>query len=188
MAISITQNDFSVIGQLAKHCDIDKLNIAINEAILFDLKPLICDLFFEVDTNWDDQSGIWFDLIYPKEFTGCNEKTKKHQGLKTILVRYVYARYVILNNFDDTPNGGVTKNNDWSIPKPYTDLKQISDRYRSMAYELWKEVEAYICLNIESYPNADFDCAPCGCNGKCGSKTSSKGYGIKGSNISKYGL
>lgn len=188
MAISILQTDFTAIGQVAKHCNLDKLNIAIEEAILFDLKPLLCDLFFEIDANWDDESGIWSDLIMPKEFEGCNGKPKSHQGLKNVLIRYAYSRYTILNSLDDTPNGGVTKNNDWSIPKPYKELSQISDRYRSMGYELWKEVEAYICLNIESYDNASFDCKPCGCNGKCGSKTSSKGYGIKGSNISKYGL
>lgn len=188
MAISITQSDFTQIGQIAKHCDLDKLDIAINEAIIFDLKPLLCSLFFDVDANWSDTEGIWFDLIQPKEFTGCNEKPQSHEGLKNVLVRYAYARYTILNSLNDTPNGGVTKNNDWSIPKPFNDLKQISDRYRSMAYELWKEVEAYICLNIESYEDANFDCKPCGCNGKCGSKTKSKGYGIKGSNISKYGV
>lgn len=188
MAISLTQSDFSVVGQVAKHCNLEKLNIAINEAIIFDLKPLLCELFFEVDANWSDTEGEWFDLINPKEFEGCNGKTKSHQGLKNVLIRYSYARYTILNSVDDTPNGGVTKSNDWSIPKPYKELSQISDRYRSMGYELWKEVEAYICLNKDVYIDSGFDCKPCGCNGKCGSKTSFKGYGIKGSNISKYGV
>lgn len=186
--ITLTRDDFYPIGLVAKHCNLEKLQIAINEAILFDLKGLLCGLFYEVDENWDDTEGIWFDIIDPLEFDGCNEKPTSHQGLKNVLIRYAYARYVILNNFDDTPNGGVTKSNDWSLPKPFSDLKQISDRYRSMGYELWKQVEAYICLNEDVYENADYDCSPCGCNGSCGHKTSSKGYGIKGTNISKYGL
>lgn len=185
MAISLNRTDFAVIGQVAKHCNLEKLQIAINEAILFDLKPLLCDLFIDVEANWDETEGIWADIILPKEYTGCNDKTKQHQGLKNVLIRYSYARYVILNGLDDTPNGGVTKTSDWSIPKPYSDLKAISDRYRTMAYELFKEVEACICLNIDDYENANFYCAPCGCNGKCGTKTKAKGYGIKGSNISK---
>jgi len=183
--ISLQQSDFTGIGNIAKHCNLDKLQIAINESILFDLKPLLCDLFIDVDDNWDDTSGIWFELVEPLQFTGCNDKMKSHEGLKNVLIRYSYARYIILNNFDDTPNGGVTKNNDWSIPKPFADLKQISDRYRSMAYEMWKGVEAYICLNKDVYTDADFDCAPCGCNGKCGSKTKVKGYGLRMTNISK---
>lgn len=186
--ITLQQSDFTGVGNIAKHCNLDKLDIAINEAILFDLKPLLCDLFFEVDDNWEDTEGIWFDLIAPKEFTGCNDRKKSHQGLKNALIRYSYARYVILNPYDDTPNGGVTKSNDWSIPKPYNDLKQISDRYRSMAYEMWKEVEAYICLNKDVYDAEQFDCKSCGCNGKCGSKTKSKGYGISGTNIKGYGM
>lgn len=186
--IALVQSDFTGIGSIAKHCNLEKLDIAVNEAILFDLKPLLCDLFFEVDENWEDTEGIWFDLIAQKEFTGCNDRKKSHQGLKNALIRYSYARYVILNPYDDTPNGGVTKSNDWSIPKPYNDLKQISDRYRSMAYEMWKEVEAYICLNNDIYDAEQFDCKSCGCNGKCGSKTKSKGYGVRGTNISGYGM
>lgn len=185
MAISLNRTDFAVIGQVAKHCNLDKLQIAINEAILFDLKPLLCDLFIDVDTNWDSEEELWTNIILPLDFTGCNGKTKQHQGLKNVLIRYAYARYIIINGLDDTPNGGVIKTNEWSIPKAFSDLKQISDRYRTMGYELFKEVEAYICLNIDDYENAYFDCAPCGCNGKCGSKTKAKGYGIKGSNISK---
>lgn len=185
MAISLQQSDFTGIGNVAKHCDLPKLETAINEAILFDLKPLLCDLFYDVDENWEDTEGIWFDLIEPLQFEGCNGRMKSHQGLKNVLIRYAYARYVILNNFDDTPNGGVTKTNAWSIPKPFADIKQISDRYRSMAYDQWQEVEAYICLNKEDYPDSDFDCKACGCNGKCGSKTKAKGYGIRMNNVSK---
>lgn len=185
MAISLNKEDFYPIGQVAKHCNLEKLQIAINESIMFDLKPLLCDLFIEVNENWDDTEGIWFDIIEPLEFEGCNGKQKTHQGLKNVLIRYAYARYIIINGFDDTPNGGVTKNNDWSIPKPYSDLKQVSERYRNMGYDLWQEVEGYICLNEDVYENADFDCKPCGCNGKCGSKTKNKGFGIKGSNVSK---
>lgn len=186
MAITLNRSDFATIGQVAKHCNLEKLQIAINESIQFDLKPLLCDLFFDIDENWDETTGKWADLILPKEYNGCNGRKKSHQGLKEVLIRYSYARYVILNPFDDTPNGGVTKNNEWSIPKPYNELKQVSDRYRTMGYEQWLEVEAYICVNKDVYTDANFNnCKGCGCNGRCGSKTKAKGYGIKGSNISK---
>lgn len=185
MAISLNRQDFHPFGQVAKHCNLEKLEIAINEAIQFDLKPLLCDLFFDVDVNWDAEDGIWHDIIQPLNFEGCNGKPKSHQGLKIVLTYYAYARYVLINNFDDTPNGGVNKTNEWSIPKPYADLKTVSERYRNMGYDLWKEVEMYICLNYETYPDADFDCKPCGCNGRCGSKTKIKGFGIQGRNVEK---
>lgn len=203
MAISLNRVDFAAIGQLAKHCNLEKLEIAVNEAILFDLKPLLCDLFYEVEDNWGGTGDFnsdfnsdfsinnqmdedYSNLIYAHEYIGCNDKTKSHQGLRDVLARYAYARYVILNPFDDTPNGGVTKNNEWSIPKPYNELKQVSDRYRTMAYQQWLDVEAFICFNRETYTDANLcNCKPCGCNGCCGSKTKAKGYGIKGRNISK---
>lgn len=185
MSISLNKEDFYPIGQVAKHCNLEKLQIAINEAILFDLKPLLCGLFYEVNENWNDTEGIWFDIIEPLEFEGCNDRPRSHQGLKNVLIRYAYARYLIINATDDTPNGTVNKTNEWSIPKPFADIKQNSERYRNMGFDLWKEVEEYICIAKGVYVNADFDCKSCGCNGKCGSKTKIKGFGIKGSNISK---
>lgn len=183
--IQLSRSDFHPFGQVAKHCNLEKLQIAINEAIQFDLKPLLCDLFFDVDEHWEDSEGEWFDLIQPKIFLGCNGKQQSHEGLKTVLTYYAYARYVLINNFDDTPNGGVNKTNEWSIPKPYADLKTVSERYRNMGRDLFQEVEMYICLNRDVYNSKVFDCAPCGCNGKCNSGTKNKGFGLRVSNINR---
>ncbi len=183
MPITLNRNDFFAIGQVAKHCNLPKLEIAVNEAVLFDLKPLLCDLFYEVDENWNSEDEDWTNLMKPLTFDGCNDKKRSHQGLKNVLVRYAYARYLLKNRSDDTPNGSVTKNNEWSIPKPFDEIKQESNQYRNMGLDLFKEVEMYICLNKDVYETSNFDCSGCGCNGSCGSKTKIKGYGIKGSNI-----
>lgn len=185
MSITLQNSDFLRIGNVAKHCNLEKLQISIDEAILFDLKPLLCDLFYDVRDNWDNTSGIWYDLINPLDFTGCNNKRKSHEGLKNVLIRYAYARYVIINEFNDTPNGGVSKTNNFSIPKQYNELKQISDRYRSMAYSIFKEIKLYICLNKDTYNTDVFDCSDCECIDDCNSSTLNKGYGIKGSEITK---
>jgi len=186
MAIVLSRQDFYPFGQVAKHCNLEKLQIAINESILFDLKPLLCDLFHFIDEEWEDPNELAEALISPLTYEGCNGKTRSHQGIKTVLTYYAYARYVLINNFDDTPNGGVNKTNEWSIPKPYADLKNVSERYRNMGLDLWREVEAYICTERESYPDGNFkNCKSCGCNGhQCGG-TKNKGFGFKSSNITK---
>lgn len=183
--ITLQQSDFASVGMVAKHCNLQKLQIAINEAILFDLKPLLCGFYHDVNTHWDATTGDWAHIMLQHEYSGCNDQKMMHQGLHQVLVRYAYARYVMLNNFDDTPNGGVTKTNEWSIPKPFQDIKNISDRYRTMAFELFKEVEAYICLHRYLYQNAQVDCEPCGCNGRCGRRTKARGYGIRMINVGR---
>lgn len=181
--IELVRSDFNSIGQIATHCNLPKLQIAIQEAILFDLKPLLCDLFFDVEANWRSENEPWKDIMFPHIYEGCNNCKQSHQGLVQVLTRYAYARYVIINYIDDTPNGGVTKTNNWSIPKPYQDLKQISNKYRDMGKYLFEEVEAFICLNKDLYPGCSNNCKSCGCNGKCGTTTKIKGFGLRGFNV-----
>ena len=187
MAILIFQEDFALIGQLAVHCDKEKLTIAIQESIIFDFEPLICENFVEVSNNWDSEETIWRDLINGSTYTGCNDKDTRHLGLKRMLLYYIYARYTVMNNFNDTPNGSVTKTNDFSIPKPLKELEQFADKYRSMGYSVWKGVEKYLCHSREDYPTLTVSgCDACGCeSGNC-EGSAVKGYGIRGSNISKY--
>jgi len=186
MAIELTQADFTKIGDVAKHCNTSKLDIAINEAIEFDLEPVVCNLFGDLDENWTEADGKWADIIKPKTYENCAGYNTKHAGLKNVLVYYAYARYVMLNGYDDTPNGHVTKTDNFSIPKPFAEVKQFSSKYRDMAREAYKKVEAFIMQNREEYPGYDFrELQSCGCNGSCGSTTKAKGYGVKSKTIAK---
>lgn len=198
--------DFSLVGLVAKHCNYEKLDIAINEAMEFDLRPLLCSLFWNVEKQWwkglafdssfDESfegkaSDIkWVKLINGSEYLGCGDVNKRHRGLKTLLVYYAYGRYLTINSFDDTPNGSVTKTNQWSIPKPLKEVQSFSNKYRSMAMNIWEDIESFICLNREDYKGANFsNCSSCGCGGnECGSKRITKGFGIIGGNITKNGV
>lgn len=187
MAIIIVQSDFALIGQLATHCDKAKLNIAIEEAITFDLEPLLCDLFTDVNENWASVEEVWSNLINGSTYTGCNNKERKHPGIKKVLLYYAYARYTVTNNFNDTPNGHVTKTNDLSIPKPLREIESFADKYRSMGYLTWEKVKSFLCVEKDVYENFNAkECKDCGCGGNCQSKTTAKGYGIKGKNISRW--
>lgn len=180
-------SDFTDIGDLANHCDIRKLNIAINEASEFDMDNLFCDFWQEVVDNWDSVEVNWVNLIDGGEYTGCGDKIKKHKGLKDVLKYYSYARYLILNNFNDTPSGAVSKTNNFSIPIPLKDLEAMSDKYRNMAIATFEKTQSYLCVERAEFPNFnDYDCAPCGCGGNCGTKTTNtKGYGITSKVVTK---
>lgn len=188
MEALIDKYNFECVGEVAKHCDNEKLCIAIQEAQLFDLDPLLCALFDEVVANWNNISEPWNTLINGGSYEDCKGRTKTFLGIKRVLVYYSYARYLMLNGFNDTPNGMVQKTNNFSIPKPLKEVENFSDKYRSMGYKTWKQVERYLCLNKDLPEFEEFsskNCKPCGCNDLCDSKTSVKGYGFKGKNISK---
>lgn len=126
------------------------------------------------------------NLICGGEYESCSGKTRKHLGVKRILVYYSYARYVMLNPYNDSPTGLITKINEFSLPMPLKEVQMISDRYRTMGYESFKKTQSFLCKNKEVF--VDFDsreCVGCGCGGNCDEKTKAKGYGFKSSVIEK---
>ena|SRR5690554_3043077 len=188
----LTQSDFVGVGQVAKHCDLEKLNQAILEAEDFDLSNLFCDFWTDIVQDWifTEDSGIpdedWDLLINGGTFEGCNGKEKRMMGVKKVLVYYAYSRYIILNGFNDTPSGMVQKTNEFSMPTPLKELQAYSDKYRNMGLEAYKGVENYLCLNRDIWISFQAEnCKRCGCNGTCGKGTTNKGFGFKAGNISK---
>lgn len=201
-------SDYIAIGILANHCDLSKLKIAENEAYEFDLPVLFCDfwdelseIYVEVETYIEELVACEADpdcetppvtpedytqkynLIYGGNYTGCNGKNRSHKGVKKMLIYYSYARYIVLNGFNDTATGFKAKTNDFSLPIPLKELNDFSDKYRSMGLSIFKGIVGYMCANTEYF---DWnDCKKCGCGTeKCGGITT-KGYGFTGSNITK---
>lgn len=181
----LSRNDFIDIGDIANHCDLNKLSIAINEASEFDLDELFCGFWSDILDNWDSEDENWINLLNGGEYEGCNG-TRNHKGIKRIWAYYAYSRYIILNGFNDTPNGMVAKTNNFSIPTPLKELQAYADKYRNMGKLSFEKTQAYLCNAKEFFVNFnDYKCAPCGCVGECNkSKTNTKGYGLR-SNIVK---
>ena len=183
MTLKLLKSDFEGIADVANHCDTRKLDQAIREAQTFDLEELFCEFWNVIDTNWDDPK--YQKLIDGGIYEGC-KGNRTFAGVKKILAYYAYSRYIIINNFNDTPSGNVSKSNDFSIPKTIKEIEFMADKYRSMGYKEYQKAAAYLCKNKDSFEDFnDYECKPCGCNGICGSKTSVKGYGISGSIITK---
>jgi len=187
MNIGLVQADFKGVGDIATHCDKKKLHIAINEAIQFDLEPILCNAFGSIDVNWRTNESPYKELIHGSTFQNCKGFDTYHVGLKKILVYYSYARYVFNGPFNDTASGQVMKTDTYSIPKPFAETKQYSNKYKQMALAAFEKVESFAYLNINDYPGFPVNnIKGCGCNGSCGSTHKTKGFGLRSKNVSKY--
>jgi len=207
----IVQADFACIGDVARHCDNKKLCIAIGQAQDFDLAQLFCGFWYDIVEIFNEITS--YDLTVaeceanpdcntpptPPEnyaeklallcggyYEGCNGKRVKHLGVKKMLVYYAYAKYLFANASSDTPNGKVSKTNEWSIPKPLKEIEMEADHYRSMGFIAFSDIKSYLCKNRDIFPDyVGAECDHCHCEGNCDGRSKAKGYGFKSCIISK---
>lgn len=193
----IEQKDFECIGEVAFHCDLNKLCIAISEAQNFDFQKLFCDYWYQIYEIWKEvriyemceeecaepeNYEIKKQLICGGEFQACG-RTMSHMGVMRVLVYYAYSRYILLNGFNDTPNGMVSKTNQFSLPKPLKELQTFSNHYRDMGYEAFKRTRSFICAN-SAVLGFSGECGECKCDAECGG-TGQNMYRVKSSIITK---
>ncbi|WP_159430246.1 DUF6712 family protein [Cruoricaptor ignavus] len=178
--------DFDCIGDVAVHCDLKKLCIAVDEALQFDIIPLFCyDFVKEILENFDSEEEKW------KRLLGCgsyewNGRSYLNMGFKRVWVYYSYARYLLINQMNDTANGTVRKNNEFSLPTPLKEVTDFSNKYRSMGREAYESVKEYLCRVREDYEKFD-DCGcpkVCGCKGACSCGKTKKLTGVRFKTIS----
>lgn len=211
--MKLTRKDFECVGQVAMHCDETKLNIAICEASDNDLYNLFCDTWADIE-QWNDEVTEYRKLLaeyekcvesggedcevplipenyeekvlllYGGTYENCNGKKKMFKGVKNILANYAYARYLLINEFNDTPVGNKVKTNDFSMPKSLKELENFADKYRSIGYTEFERTIGYMCYEKEVFNFSHKLCKGCSC-GNCEGHTENKGYGLKMKNISK---
>lgn len=184
--------DFRCVGIIAKHCDLEKLCIAIEEAKNFDIIPLFCyDFVNDVLENWNLEESNpdyskYQQLICENTYQGCSGKSALNIGLKKVWVYYAYARYLLINGYNDTANGLVQKTNEFSLPTPLKEVTDFSNKYRKIGYEAYKSVHSFLCKNKADYPKFDScNCLDCGCTEKCTCGKTKKLTGFKFSIIRK---
>ncbi|MDV4026818.1 hypothetical protein CMT52_21085 [Elizabethkingia anophelis] len=184
----IMQSDFDCVGLVAKHCDLKKLCIGTEEAKIFDIIPLFCFEFVQdVLDNWNSDVEKYKNLICGGTYTDCNGKLQQNLGFNKVWVYYSYARYILVNQFNDTANGTVQKQNDFSIPTPLKEVNDISNKYRNMGKLAYESVLGYLCANKDLFPKFDTcNCKlSCGCTGTCSCGRTKKITGFKFSTVSK---
>jgi len=208
----ISQSDFNCVGLVAKHCDLQKLCIATEESKSFDIIPLFCFEFVQdVLDNWNILPTIQNpayvnqettpDILqtipnpnyekYQKLICGGNYtidgKINQNMGFQKVWIYYSYARYLLINQFNDTANGMVSKENEWSNQIAMKDIRDLSNKYRNMGKAAFDSMQSYLCANKETYPKFDgCNCnLSCGCSGTCSCGRTKKLTGIKFSTVRK---
>lgn len=205
--------DYNCIGIVAKHCDLPKLCIAESEAMDFDVSQLYCSNWMDILSVWEEIIAYNLAVIRCQEnpecttpptepddyvlkvllidggvYEGCNGKPATQQGVKKVLTYYSYGRYTILNGFNDTATGMVTKTNDFSVPKTMKELEGFADKYRDMGLISFQNTIKFLCANKTTFTwfnsgDCKYQCG-CDCNNDCGG-TKARGYGLRSTNISK---
>lgn len=200
-SIYIKPIDFNCVGVVTASCNLNKLCISIDDALTFDLEPLLCTSFlYDILDKWralialpveepiPDELKLWNSLIFGDTYTNCNGKLQRHLGIKRLWIYYAYANYVILNPFDDTPNGLAYKSNEFSMPVPIKDLNGLSTTYKNKAFEAYKNIKEFLCLHKDNFLTFDAcECQlSCGCVGTCScGSTKRVGTGFKFRTVKK---
>jgi hypothetical protein len=139
----IDKSDFDCIGQVANHCDWDKLCIYIREQQNLYLLPKIgfC-LLDKIVNNLTDP--IIEKLLCGGSFTDSSGQVSYFFGLKRVLAHASYAAYFFRHGFTDTPFGVVQKLNQDSLPVPINELRSVKNEHYNNAETYFVQFEAFL--------------------------------------------
>lgn len=166
----VTIEDYFSVVDVAKHCNYPKLDIAIDEALNFELPEILCEYYqivldaFEAEEPTEEQLKILNGDTFQ-----CGRTTKKFLGAKKLLVYYSFANYLLNSHLHDTGLGFKQKTDQYSIPTPIKDIKEHTNKYRNMGYAIVKQLKEYLCHlpEIQFQYGLNLMC-DCGCSsGDC---------------------
>lgn len=146
----ITRTDVATYNQISKSIDDNLINNAIVESELLDLKPLLGELLYnDFVTNSANQK--YLDLLNGKIYSyDGNDYTT--QGIKPVLSKFSYARYIPFSGEKDTPFGLVNKNSQYSNQSEFSKKKAMAKLAQQTGYEYFKSVRDFLNRNSDIYP------------------------------------
>lgn len=186
---------YKSVGDIARHCNLDKLAIAENEALTFDLPEIFCENWFSISeilnrhldvegTNTPEEEK----LLLGSSYIGCSGRNFQQAGILAAIAYYSYARYITINGYNDTAVGLKQKNDNFTMPVPLAELQNYSDKYRNMGKVTANRIKSFLCRSKVEFPFYIGNCV-CECGSEnCGSGIATKGFGFSSKNISKYDL
>jgi hypothetical protein len=165
MELLINKAKVATFLQVAIGTSEPEFNKLINEAQIFDLKPLMCEEFF------NDLMKNKTEEKYVKLIDGCeyvyNGIDYKFIGLDGVLSYFTYARHSIETQNVSTTHGMVQKTTPFSTPVPLEDRRNAFYQRKSEAGKLMQDVILFIKRNPDIYPlwNYQAKCTPSSTDG-----------------------
>jgi hypothetical protein len=161
MIALITESDFTPYKAISANLNAaKKLLPYVVDAQQLDLKELIGSAFYLAlykDVTDSPALQLYSDLWNGSEWV-CNNKTYRHEGLKTVLVHFSYARYIMNSGQEETAFGVVVKKEENSEPISEKTLLRKIDNANSAAFAYFKDVEMFLNDNHASYPLWNYAC------------------------------
>tara|TARA_R110002049_G_scaffold309180_1_gene518124 strand:- start:14056 stop:14571 length:516 start_codon:yes stop_codon:yes gene_type:complete len=156
--ILVNRNDFSENNRIISESNynVKILNQHISDAQFVDVQKLMGIDFYN-DLIRNSTSTEYQTLLNGGTYT-YNGKTYTNYGLKSVIVFYAYARYILMGSQTDTPFGYVEKNSQNSTPVNYQSKKSMFKINQQTAYNYWESVRLFIERNKEDYPLWDDNC------------------------------
>ncbi len=153
----INENDFLGIKQISKHCSFDIISNYIKEREELDLISLIgAPMYFDLIENSTDSK--YQLLLNGDSFSDCLGNQIKHFGLKRVLIFLSYANFVLESGYISTPFGMVQKLGEDSVPVPMSELTNLSNRNKRIAYDYFELTKSFICSKKDDYKLYNGDC------------------------------
>jgi len=137
-----------------------EFNRYIREAQIFDLKPLLCDDFYQ-DLISESPLRDYRLLLTGGSYTHGGRRYE-FAGLKAVLAYFIYARYIFTGHQVDTAFGVKEKSYQDSEGISGGERRDIRKMYIQNANELWEDCRKYIERNKEHFPEWEK------CNEGCG--------------------
>ena len=153
--ILITRTDIAQYVQISDSIYDDVLNQHILDAQFSDIQKLIgSDFYNDLARNYtaDNYQTLLNGGIY--DYNGI---TYTNVGLKAVLVRYFYSRYVLFGGYTDTPFSFVEKLNDNSKIVDNNGKKTVSKMNEQMSFTYWENVKQFLDRNSSDYTFWDYE-------------------------------
>lgn len=158
----LTIRDFDIVD-VAVHCDFKKLDIAISDALSFELPEILCEYYGIAKKALDNADDETYQELLNGGDYECGGVTRRFLGIKALLVYYSYSNYLMQSVLNDTGLGFKQKTDNYSIPTPLKDIKDISNSYRNRGFSVFNQMKDFLCHNSDLTKGFNIPYS-CGCD------------------------